>query len=71
MNQEPRLGNSSMLNWFRYSGISLIISVNPLWWKAWPWARKEISEWMGPSERTYAFGWLGLTIRIWIDDGSW
>jgi hypothetical protein len=61
-----------MLNWIRYSGITIIIALNPLWWKVLPWWRKEVNvEWPSPNERTWAFGFLGITIRIWIDDGSW
>ena len=60
------------LAWIRYSGVSVIIALNPLWWRWLPWARREItSEWAGPRERTWALGWLGVTVRIWIDDGSW
>ena len=61
-----------MRNWLRYSGISIILSLNPLWWKVLPWWRREYNdEWPSPNERTWACGFLGLTIRIWIDDGSW
>jgi hypothetical protein len=47
------------------------MALNPLWWKALPWARRERSEWPGPNEHTWAMGFLGITVRIWIDDGSW
>jgi len=60
-----------MYKWLRYSGVSVIISLNPLWWKAWPWCRREFNEWDGPNQWTGACGFLGVTIRIWIDDGSW
>jgi hypothetical protein len=36
-----------------------------------PWARRERSDLPGPNERTWALGFLGITVRIWIDDGSW
>lgn len=59
-----------MINWIRYSGISIVISLNPLWWKVLPWCRNETTnEW--PEARTYAFGFLGLTIRVWLDNGKW
>lgn len=61
----------NFLRYLRYSGVSVIIALNPLWWKVLPWYRKETNEWAGPAERTYAIGFLGFTIRIWIDDGSW
>lgn len=57
--------------YLRYSGISVIISLNPLWWKILPWARNETTREWGAAERTYASGFLGLTIRVWIDAGDW
>lgn len=62
---------NQLSRWIRYSGISIIVYLNPLWWKVLPWWRREITELPGPNERTYAFGFLGITIRVWIDDGSW
>ena len=55
----------------RYSGISIILALNPLWWKVLPWARNETTAEFGEAERTYAVGFLGLTIRVWIDSGDW
>jgi hypothetical protein len=60
-----------MYKWLRYSGVSVIITVNPLWWRVLPWARREHNEWAGPCERTWSLTWLFLTVRIWIDNGSW
>ena len=73
MNNKLKTGNSNstMFKWLRYSGASIIITINPLWWKVLPWIRQEINEWAGPREKTYSATWLFLTIRIWIDDGSW
>jgi len=73
MKLKPTTGNrsSSMSKWLRYSGVSVTISLNPLWWKVLPWWRREYNEWAGPLERTWACGFLGITVRIWIDDGSW
>lgn len=62
---------SKLLSYFRYSGVSIIVALNPLWWKVLPWARREYSDWPSANERTWACGFLGVTIRIWIDDGSW
>jgi hypothetical protein len=61
----------SLINYLRYSGVSVIIALNPLWWKVLPWYRDESNEEWGSAEKTYAFGFLGITVRIWIDDGSW
>lgn len=60
-----------MSKWLRYSGASVIISLNPLYWKVLPWFRNETSREFGSASRSYAVGFLGLTIRIWIDNGNW
>jgi hypothetical protein len=60
-----------MLRWLRHSGISVIITLNPLHWYLKLWARREHPEWEGPNEKTWAVSFLFFTIRIWIDDGSW
>jgi hypothetical protein len=57
-----------MLKWLRYSGASVIITVNPCHWRLRPgWGQDR--EW--PNEGTVYVTWLFLTVRIWIDDGSW
>lgn len=60
-----------MLNWLRFSGCSVKITLNPLQWSELPWANRFQDEWSGPNRRTVSFGWLFLTVRFWIDDGSW
>ena len=57
--------------YLRYSGISVIIAVNPLWWKVLPWWRNETTQEFGSAEHTWAVGFLGVTVRIWIDCGDW
>ena len=62
----------SMMQWLRYSGFSVIILGNPVHWSVLPWWRREANDgWPSPNERTYSVGWIFLTLRIWIDDGSW
>ena len=62
----------SLMAWLRYSGFSVIIVGNPCHWSLWPWARREPNDgWPSPNERTWSVGWLFLTFRMWIDDGSW
>jgi hypothetical protein len=61
---------SSIFKYLRYSGAAVIVSINPLYWKAWPWYRNESSAEVWTTN-TYAVGFLFLTIRIWIDDGNW
>ena len=63
---------NSMLKWVRYSGASVIVTVNPAHWRWTPTARHERSaEWPSPNEHTYQVSWLFLTVRIWIDNGDW
>ena len=62
----------AVLKWLRYSGGTVIVTVNPLHWKALPWFRNDTNlEWDMANEHTWAMGFLFLTVRIWIDDGSW
>jgi hypothetical protein len=59
-----------MWNWLRYSGFSVILTGNPLHWRLIPMARREPdSPW--DANTTWSVGWLFLTVRVWIDDGSW
>ena len=60
-----------MLKWIKYSGASIILTLNPMHWSLVPRARKDYDEWAGPDEWTGSVTWLGLTIRVWIDNGSW
>jgi hypothetical protein len=57
-----------MFKWLRYSGASVILTLNPLHWYLKP--RYRVSQEWG-DEGTYMLSWLFFTIRIWIDDGSW
>ena len=62
----------SLMAWLRYSGFSVIIIGNPCHWSLRPWARREANDgWPSPNERTWSVGWMFLTLRMWIDDGSW
>ncbi len=71
MSKEHKSLSSKLLSYCRYSGVSIIVTLNPLWWQVLPWARKEAAtEWCS-TERTWACGFLGITVRVWIDDGSW
>ena len=61
-----------MFKWLRFSGLSVIITVNPLHWRYMPrGGRAFTDEWAGPNERSYYASWLFLTVRFWIDDGTW
>ena len=60
------------LDWLRYSGASVSITLNPAHWTWWPQIQNEpLDTWIGPNERRFYVSWLMLTVRIWIDDGAW
>lgn len=60
------------LKWLRYSGVTVSLRVNPFHWNLVPRMLREYNDgWTGPNERTWSATWLFLTVRIWIDDGSW
>jgi hypothetical protein len=61
----------SLYNYLKYSGISVILTLNPHHWRYVPWLRNESNNEWGSAECTYAFGFLALTIRFWIDNGEW
>jgi hypothetical protein len=60
------------MKWLTYSGLSVIITFNPLHWRWMPAGGEAFRDvWASPNERSYYAGWLFLTVRLWIDDGSW
>jgi hypothetical protein len=64
--------NRGYLKWLAYSGISVIITLNPYHWRWVPWARRDYNDgWPSPNERCWSVGWTFLIVRIWIDNGDW
>lgn len=62
---------NNLKNWIYYSGASVSVTLNPLHWRLKPWASKEsVSDWP-TNEMTLTVSWLFLTVRVWLDDGSW
>ncbi len=60
------------VKWIRYSGASVIVTLNPVHWSWIPRAWHEINiEWPSPNENTYMVSWLFLTVRAWTDNGDW
>ncbi len=57
-----------MINYLKYSGASVIITVNPFHWRLTPRIYKDNNGW---DDETYCFTFLFLTLRIWIDNGDW
>ena len=61
-----------VFSWLRFSGMAVILTVNPCHWRLVPQARRAfIDEWVGPHESAWFASWLFLTVRVWVDDGSW
>ena len=60
-----------MYNYLKYSGLCVIIQLNPLHWKVWPWFKNETNSEWGSAEYTCSLTFLFLTIRLWIDNGDW
>jgi hypothetical protein len=58
-------------NYLKYSGISVILTLNPFHWRYVPWFRNETNDEWGSAEYTYGIGFLALTIRVWFDNGEW
>ena len=59
-----------MIDYLKYSGASVCATLNPYHWTWIPIAQRESnsSTW---NDDTFRVSFLFLTIRIWIDDGSW
>ena len=61
-----------MLKWIQYSGASISITLNPFHWFWTPRVSYQPrGDWAGPNEHTINICLLFLTLRFWIDDGSW
>jgi hypothetical protein len=61
-----------MLKWLCYSGASVSVTVNPCHWRIVPRAGRDHSDvWRGPKEHMFVLSWLMISLRIWVDDGSW
>lgn len=64
--------NSRYLDWLRYSGVSVILTLNPLHWRLIPRTAREYNDgWPSPNERSWSASWLCLTLRGWVDNGAW
>ena len=58
-----------MIDYLKYSGASISVTLNPYHWAWIPIVRKEQE--MTWETDAFVASILFLTIRIWIDDGSW
>ena len=60
------------LNWLRYSGLGIILTMNPCHWRWLPRLGRNINnEWPYYCWRDYSLSWLFLTVNIWLDDGEY
>ena len=60
-----------MMNWIRYSGITVSLNINPCHWYWLPVARAEHNAEWGSPWRQWRAGWLFVSIMLYLDDGSW
>jgi hypothetical protein len=59
----------TLLRYLKYSGLSVSLTFNPYHWQYVPkYFRNGLDGW-DPDYHSVSF--LFLTIRVWIDDGSW
>jgi len=59
------------LGWIRYSGITVRLNLNPCHWYWLPVVRSEHNMEWGSPLRSWRAGWMFLTVRLFLDDGSW
>lgn len=60
-----------LINYLKYSGASVTITMNPYHWMWIPFFRFGKSEEAWDTAPTTRICFLFLTARIWIDDGRW
>ena len=60
-----------MIDYLKYSGISVILTLNPFHWLFIPKIRNETNTEWGSAQHTYSLTFLFLTVRMWIDNGDW
>jgi len=58
----------NIIDYLKYSGASVSITLNPWHWSFIPKYFKN-QEWS--EENTHTVCWLFLSIRVWIDSGEW
>lgn len=56
------------MNWLRYSGCNITLKLNPFHWRLNFAYNKTNEAW---ETDALIIELLPITIRIWIDDGSW
>lgn len=58
-------------SWLKYSGASISLTLNPCHWRFGVKFVRDQDLWAGPNERTWILSFLFITLRLWVDDGSW
>lgn len=59
-----------LVDWLRYSGATVTLHLNPLYWWVIPSLQRRTNE-LGERDRRWEFKFLFLKINVWIDDGRW
>ena len=59
---------NKIFNYLKYSGLNVIIKLNPYHWRVAINYNKTNEVW---EQDTLVIELLPITIRLWIDDGSW
>jgi hypothetical protein len=57
-----------MINWLRYSGCNITLKLNPFHWRLNCEYNKTNEVW---EKDCFILELLPITIRLWVDDGSW
>jgi hypothetical protein len=57
-----------MIKWLRYSGCNITLKLNPFHWRIHCAYNRTNEAW---ETDAFVLELLPITIRIWIDDGSW
>ena len=58
----------NFINYLKYSGLNVIIKLNPFHWRVNISYNKTNEAW---EQDTLVIELLPITVRLWIDDGSW
>jgi hypothetical protein len=58
----------TLLNYLKYSGLNVTIKLNPYHWRLNIAYRQTVDIW---EQDALVIELLPITIRLWIDDGSW
>jgi hypothetical protein len=58
----------TLLNYLKYSGLNVILKLNPYHWRLGIAYRQTVDVW---EQDALVIELLPITIRLWIDNGDW